>query len=1079
MGLMAAPNITAEHVRRAFAILDEQGVPASRKSIDYAVEHEGKRYPPSYTVCVAQREATGVEPGFDEVSSENARSLLQSLGFAIVSTGRTPVAGPNTKEQAAKVFAKILPDEVVRTALAGLMADVIRHAHAKNPASWIVSLRSSGRINLTVGRLYTVVAAPKQVYVYAQESALSAEARDLLGRVAKVQPAGFRTFPDSVEYIIPPEHLPAVAPSLTSGLRGLVDAAANAVRQTPSAVANNVGALEYIEELLGTSLPRPEYRFEAAQVPASPQAGWVFAIGSGTFDVRGAVAQLDELSWPIHDAQASPALGDAVFLCEAGDDGDLLARCTVIGALDNVEVDPAEEPFWREEAARPDQVRSVRLRVDRRDAIPRSSLLADPSLQDSPLLRAGRPAYYRLSAEELSALGAQGKARRKVVKIAPGESARFWEDCRLGGYVCVGWDELGDLRRYSSFDELRAAYVKVNPGKSAASATRKSKELWTLRELRPGDLVVANRGISEVVGVGEVVAPGYRWREDRPEFKHTVAIRWTNTDIQKIPSQDAWAMITVGKVAPEVLAALKLGGASPPAIEAPASTPIESVLAQLRKAKLFFPEELVCQYLAALQTKRFVLLTGISGTGKTRLAQAIAQHFRGRRVEQRAVELPEGAVELRASKYMFKYRRFIVPARLAGSIVLEGPGPWSMRLHAEGQSWMVTLGADKPLTVLLRRDAFAWFNGRLKEGDAFALEAIATDAGNELRITVPSERDEQVEVSDNYEVIAVRPDWTDGRPLLGYFNPITEGYTTTPFLRLMLRARDEEERARKEKRSPVPFFVVLDEMNLARVEQYFADFLSAMESEEPIDLHDRPEEETQAGAEEDTELTIPPKLRVPSNLFFTGTVNIDETTHMFSPKVLDRAFVMEFNSVDLGAHARGDVPPSPLRLNDMRALVFDERPSTDDWSEFSDLLGGALRDVVLRLNAALATENRHFGYRVANEVGAFVNVFATQANKEAATLWAALDLAVHSKVLPKLHGTQQELGPILNRLFSFAVHGAEVSPPAVWTDWHIDGGKLAAKKSDAAAEPRLPRTADKLLRMLQRLQSRGFTSYIE
>ena len=97
-----------------------------------------------------------------------------------------------------------------------------------------------------------------------------------------------------------------------------------------------------------------------------------------------------------------------------------------------------------------------------------------------------------------------------------------------------------------------------------------------------------------------------------------------------------------------------------------------------------------------------------------------------------------------------------------------------------------------------------------------------------------------------------------------------------------------------------PYFVILDEMNLAKVEHYFSDFLSIMESRtpdnpegEPVILHNWEHSETKDG------LLIPGKLHIPSNVYFTGTVNVDESTYMFSPKVLDRANVIEFNDVEL------------------------------------------------------------------------------------------------------------------------------------------------------------------------------------
>ncbi len=78
--------------------------------------------------------------------------------------------------------------------------------------------------------------------------------------------------------------------------------------------------------------------------------------------------------------------------------------------------------------------------------------------------------------------------------------------------------------------------------------------------------------------------------------------------------------------------------------------------------------------------------------------------------------------------------------------------------------------------------------------------------------------------------VSVRPDWTDNRGILGFYNLFTQRYQMTEILRILLLARQELEQARQEGRAPRAYFVILDEMNLAKVEQYFSDFLSCMES---------------------------------------------------------------------------------------------------------------------------------------------------------------------------------------------------------------------------------------------------------
>jgi 5-methylcytosine-specific restriction endonuclease McrBC GTP-binding regulatory subunit McrB len=175
---------------------------------------------------------------------------------------------------------------------------------------------------------------------------------------------------------------------------------------------------------------------------------------------------------------------------------------------------------------------------------------------------------------------------------------------------------------------------------------------------------------------------------------------------------------------------------------------------------------------------------------------------------------------------------------------------------------------------------------------ALSVEEPEDDTGyTRLAFSVPK-REAGTAQLENYCVIAVRPDWTDHRGLLGYYNPLTNQYVAPGLLRLLLRAQSDVEQAKREARAPRPYFVVLDEMNLARVEQYFSDFLSCLESNEEMELHE--EARIEEGDTEDS-LRVPRRFRIPSNVFFTGTVNVDETTHMFSPKVLDRAFAIELH----------------------------------------------------------------------------------------------------------------------------------------------------------------------------------------
>jgi len=127
-----------------------------------------------------------------------------------------------------------------------------------------------------------------------------------------------------------------------------------------------------------------------------------------------------------------------------------------------------------------------------------------------------------------------------LVKIAPGHAAAYWPQCLKEGYICVGWDAVGDLAKFDSEAQFRAAFEKRYKYHGNLSATRrKANELWTLTKLRSGDKVIANKGLAKVLGIGVVQEPGYEWRPDksRGEYYHTVRVKWDTSFARRIPRQ--------------------------------------------------------------------------------------------------------------------------------------------------------------------------------------------------------------------------------------------------------------------------------------------------------------------------------------------------------------------------------------------------------------------------------------------------------------------------------------------------------------------------------------------------------------
>jgi len=304
-----------------------------------------------------------------------------------------------------------------------------------------------------------------------------------------------------------------------------------------------------------------------------------------------------------------------------------------------------------------------------------------------------------------------------------------------------------------------------------------------------------------------------------------------------------------------------------------------------------------------------------------------------------------------------------------------------------------------------------------------------------------------------YKIIPVGSDWTNREPLLGYPNGLDTDEYILPdsgALRLIIEASKKENQRK-------PYFLILDEMNLSHVERYFADFLSVMESDEEIMLYCGKKRKSS------DDIEVPNKISWPQNLFVIGTVNIDETTYMFSPKVLDRANTIEF------------------RIDDNHIKNFLEQPSKIDLSVL-DGKGASMAHHFL----ALAKDNRieqdkiytetfvkffnelkkigaEFGYRTAIEMLLLIkklNTIGEFTKKE------SIDIALMQKLLPKLHGSRSKISKVLDALISLCLE---------------EGITFSIAKSDEIKleEILYPITFEKLVRMYRNALDNGFTSYAE
>lgn len=309
----------------------------------------------------------------------------------------------------------------------------------------------------------------------------------------------------------------------------------------------------------------------------------------------------------------------------------------------------------------------------------------------------------------------------------------------------------------------------------------------------------------------------------------------------------------------------------------------------------------------------------------------------------------------------------------------------------------------------------------------------------------------------NYCLVEVKPNWHDSTELLGYYSALSGKYELTDFIRFAYKASQNED---------VPFFLCLDEMNLAPVEQYFAEFLSVLETRKKVgseiltqyllskDRFSNCELQKKVLVKEDGDIIEGDKqykmeflysekdaeiitylkekgLTLPDNLFVIGTVNMDDTTHQFSRKVIDRAFTIEMNGGKMSEMFSPESKmlleyrdePIPLEafkaefvrayevLDDARFAKYKDVISTripellgdSDGSAEADSINGILNETPFRVS-----------YRVQNELVLYLSTLIEHANfpepDQIEKLIGEATLAILlEKVLPRVQGEQKQL----------------------------------------------------------------------
>lgn len=317
----------------------------------------------------------------------------------------------------------------------------------------------------------------------------------------------------------------------------------------------------------------------------------------------------------------------------------------------------------------------------------------------------------------------------------------------------------------------------------------------------------------------------------------------------------------------------------------------------------------------------------------------------------------------------------------------------------------------------------------------------------------------------NFCMVQVKPNWHDSSELIGYVSRINgEKYVVGPFLRFLAKAINDPD---------TPYFLCLDEMNLAPVEQYFAEYLSVIESRklnadgsistDPIvpyenteaygtlidqlfyDDADRKEYKSETGTK---------RLTIPQNLFVIGTVNMDETTFSFSRKVLDRAMTIEMNEVDL----HGGLTDEGSEIGYIgNSIIGNAVEGKDVYAGNKDLCDQVLT-YLEKVNTVLEGTPFKIAYRTRNEF--LLYAVNRQLLDKDSQLWQTLDEMTSMKILSRIEGDSERTKKVLEELKALVDEEINKAIP------EPEDGKEKLKSISAL----------KIKEMLEKLSS-GYTSY--
>lgn len=419
----------------------------------------------------------------------------------------------------------------------------------------------------------------------------------------------------------------------------------------------------------------------------------------------------------------------------------------------------------------------------------------------------------------------------------------------------------------------------------------------------------------------------------------------------------------------------------------------------IKDAGLHISRDLINRFIASILTKKFTIFSGSSGTGKTRLAQIFARWL--------------------TPKYIGRSDPFSIGTEIPAqniSYYVSNSDKISVEL-------VNNFDQNKAIFAILPRSLIQEWVNCIKE-NKFTFSTSARTIREE--ITKTSKYSPQLNSFETHlraaaiaviknsentknlncvEIIPVGADWTSTEQILGFPDALDPTiYRKTRALELVLQAIDYPD---------IPHFLILDEMNMSYVERYFSDILSAMESGEEIELYN---------ITDNKRSNVPHKIKLPENLFIIGTINVDETTYQFSPKVLDRANVIEFQS-NIKDIEKLLINPRALQISniDGKGNTF----STEFLARHrifptaNDIYTQIIKEEIISLVKICSALRCDIGFRTTLDIYKFALYFQN-INKdiisENTIISKAIDAQICQKILPRMNGSREGIGGLLHAL---------------------------------------------------------------